>query len=168
MQGRGTPLPSAGRRALDILSSLFLIPAGEAAFSPLPGGENRLLQLAKKDEKGSLSERKNRSLLVNLIGNAVKYNRDGGTVGIQASRLDGKARIDVADNGLGIQAQNLPHIFDDFFREKRKETRDIEGNGLGLAIVKRLVERSSGKIEVQSTEGVGSTFSVYLPLNPSR
>lgn len=127
-----------------------------------------MLQLAKKDEKGSLSERKNRSLLVNLIGNAVKYNRDGGTVGIQASRLDGKARIDVADNGLGIQAQNLPHIFDDFFREKRKETRDIEGNGLGLAIVKRLVERSSGKIEVQSTEGVGSTFSVYLPLNPSR
>jgi signal transduction histidine kinase/DNA-binding NarL/FixJ family response regulator len=109
-----------------------------------------------------------RTLLVNLIGNAVKYNRDGGTVGIQANRLDGKARIDVTDTGLGIQAQNLPHIFDEFFREKRKETRDIEGNGLGLAIVKRLVERSSGKIEVQSTEGVGSTFSIYLPLNPLR
>jgi two-component system phosphate regulon sensor histidine kinase PhoR len=109
-----------------------------------------------------------RTLLVNLIGNAVKYNRDGGTVGVHASRLDGRVRIDVADTGLGIQAQNLPHIFDEFFREKKKETRDIEGNGLGLAIVKRLVERAPGKIEVQSAEGAGSTFSVYLPLNQPR
>ena len=109
-----------------------------------------------------------RTLLVNLIGNAIKYNRDGGTVGVHASRLDGKMRLDVADTGLGIQAQNLPHIFDEFFREKKKETRDIEGNGLGLAIVKRLVDRASGKIEVQSNEGVGSTFSVYLPLNQTR
>ena len=109
-----------------------------------------------------------RTLLVNLIGNAIKYNRDGGTVGVHASRLDGKMRLDVADTGLGIQAQNLPHIFDEFFREKKKETRDIEGNGLGLAIVKRLVDRASGKIEVQSNEGAGSTFSVYLPLNQTR
>jgi two-component system sensor histidine kinase BaeS len=89
-------------------------------------------------------------------------------VGVHASRLDGRVRIDVADTGLGIQAQNLPHIFDEFFREKKKETRDIEGNGLGLAIVKRLVERAPGKIEVQSAEGAGSTFSVYLPLNQPR
>ena len=109
-----------------------------------------------------------RTLLVNLVGNAIKYNRDGGTVGVHASRLDGKVRIDVADTGLGIQVQNLPHIFDEFFREKKKETRDIEGNGLGLAIVKRLVDRASGKIEVQSTEGAGSTFSVYLPLSQNR
>ena len=109
-----------------------------------------------------------RTMMVNLIGNAIKYNRDGGTVGVHASRLDGKVRLDVADTGWGIQAQNLPHIFDEFFREKKKETRDIEGNGLGLAIVKRLVDRAAGKIEVQSTEGAGSTFSVFLPLSQSR
>jgi len=109
-----------------------------------------------------------RTLLMNLIGNAIKYNRDGGTVGVHASRLDGKMRLDVADTGVGIQAQNLPHVFDEFFREKKKETREIEGNGLGLAIVKRLVDRASGKIEVQSKEGAGSTFSVYLPLSSGR
>lgn len=105
-----------------------------------------------------------RMILSNLVGNAIKYNRDGGMVEIAASQMDGLVRIDVADTGLGIQAKNLPHIFDEFFREKRKETRDIEGNGLGLAIVKRLVERLSGKIEVKSTEGIGSRFSIYLPL----
>jgi two-component system phosphate regulon sensor histidine kinase PhoR len=105
-----------------------------------------------------------RTILSNLVGNAIKYNRDGGKVEITALRTDGKVRIDVGDTGWGIQPQNLPHIFDEFFREKRKETKEIEGNGLGLAIVKRLVERSSGKIEVQSTEGVGSTFSVFLSI----
>ncbi len=105
-----------------------------------------------------------RMILSNLVGNAIKYNRDGGMVEIGASHMDGRVRIDVTDTGLGIQAKNLPHIFDEFFREKRKETRDIEGNGLGLAIVKRLVERVSGKIEVKSTEGIGSTFSIYLPI----
>jgi signal transduction histidine kinase len=57
----------------------------------------------------------------------------------------------------------LPHVFDEFFREKRPETRGVEGNGLGLAIVKRLVDRAAGRIQVVSTEGTGSTFSVYLP-----
>jgi two-component system phosphate regulon sensor histidine kinase PhoR len=108
-----------------------------------------------------------RTLLRNLVGNAVKYNRDNGQVGILVSRVDGRVRIDVRDSGLGIQAQNLARIFDEFFREKRKETREIEGNGLGLAIVKRLVERASGRIEVESAEGVGSTFTVYLPIASS-
>jgi two-component system phosphate regulon sensor histidine kinase PhoR len=105
-----------------------------------------------------------RTMLTNLIGNAVKYNRDGGALRVRVSRVNGEARIDVADTGLGIRAQNLQHIFDEFFREKRSETREIEGNGLGLAIVRRLADRSSGRVEVASTEGTGSTFSLYLPL----
>jgi two-component system phosphate regulon sensor histidine kinase PhoR len=109
-----------------------------------------------------------RTILSNLVGNAIKYNREDGQVRISTSHVNGFVRIDVTDSGLGIQTQNLPHVFDEFFREKRKETRDIEGNGLGLAIVKRLVERSAGRIEVQSAEGVGSTFSVYLPGNGGR
>lgn len=105
-----------------------------------------------------------RTILTNLVGNAVKYNRDGGKIGIRISRVNGDVRIDVADTGLGIRTQNLPHVFDEFFREKRPETRGVEGNGLGLAIVKRLVDRAAGRIQVASTEGTGSTFSVYLPV----
>jgi signal transduction histidine kinase len=77
--------------------------------------------------------------------------------------VKGEVRIDVADTGLGIRAQNLPHIFDEFFREKRPATRGVEGNGLGLAIVKRLVDRAAGRVHAVSTEGAGSTFSVSLP-----
>jgi signal transduction histidine kinase len=69
-----------------------------------------------------------RTILTNLVGNAVKYNREEGTVGIRVVRVNGEVRIDVADTGLGIRAQNLPHVFDEFFREKRPETRQVEGN----------------------------------------
>ena len=70
--------------------------------------------------------------------------------------------IEVADSGIGIRTENLAQLFQEFFREKRSETRDIDGNGLGLAIVKRLVERACGQIEVESTLGVGSLFRVVL------
>lgn len=123
------------------------------------------LQLAPELPKAEIAAEDLGAVLSNLIGNAVKYNRENGEVRIRASCADGFVCIDIADSGLGIQARNLPHVFDEFFREKRKETREIEGNGLGLAIVKRLVERAAGRIEVQSAEGVGSTFSVCLPGN---
>jgi two-component system phosphate regulon sensor histidine kinase PhoR len=105
-----------------------------------------------------------RLILSNLAGNAVKYNRDGGTVRVTGSAADGWLRLDVADTGIGIKAENVARLWDEFFREKRAETRQLEGNGLGLAIVKRLVERAGGRLEVTSVEGEGSTFSVLLPV----
>lgn len=102
-------------------------------------------------------------ILANLIGNAVKYNRPGGTVTVRAHREDRWVRLDVEDTGIGITPENLDRVFTEFFREKRPETRDLEGSGLGLAIVKRLVERAGGRVQVQSAPGVGSTFSVFLP-----
>jgi len=104
-----------------------------------------------------------RLALSNLAGNAVKYNRDGGTVDVTCRRDDGWVRVDVADTGIGIRQDNLERVLTEFFREKRPETRELEGNGLGLAIVKRLVERAGGRLEVRSTEGEGSTFSMLLP-----
>ncbi len=104
-----------------------------------------------------------RLLLSNLVGNAVKYNRDGGTVTVRGFVDDGWLRIDVTDTGIGIREENLARLWDEFFREKRIETRELEGNGLGLSIVKRLVERAGGRLEVASVEGEGSTFSVALP-----
>ena len=81
---------------------------------------------------------------------------------IRAARRATDVFVEVADDGIGIKSDNLPRLFEEFFREKRPETRDIDGNGLGLAIVKRLAERSGGGIDVQSTVGVGSVFCVRL------
>jgi two-component system, OmpR family, phosphate regulon sensor histidine kinase PhoR len=102
-------------------------------------------------------------ILVNLVGNAVKYNRDGGKVIVRAAHEGEWVRIDVEDSGIGIAKDNLEFLATEFFREKRPETRNLEGSGLGLAIVKRLSERAGGWMEVVSEEGVGSTFSVLLP-----
>lgn len=104
-----------------------------------------------------------RTVLMNLVGNAIKYNRDGGSVSLSASRKGTWVVLEVKDTGLGIKKENLPRVFDEFFREKTNATRDIEGNGLGLAIVKRLAERAGGRVEVVSTEGEGTTFTVQLP-----
>ncbi|NLE21953.1 MAG: response regulator [Actinobacteria bacterium] len=102
-------------------------------------------------------------LLSNLVGNAVKYNREGGTVTVRGFVEDGWLRLEVSDTGIGIRKENLDRLWDEFFREKRPETRELEGNGLGLSIVKRLVERAGGRLEVASVEGEGSIFSVVLP-----
>ncbi len=104
-----------------------------------------------------------RLVLSNLVGNAVKYNRDGGSVTARGAVADGWLRLDVADTGIGIREANLARLWDEFYRESRDETRELEGNGLGLSIVKRLVERAGGHLEVASIEGEGSTFSVLLP-----
>jgi signal transduction histidine kinase len=104
-----------------------------------------------------------RLVLSNLVGNAVKYNRDRGSVTVRGAVEDGWLRLDVADTGIGIREQSLGRLFDEFYREKRDETRELEGNGLGLSIVKRLVERAGGRLEVASVEGEGSAFTVLLP-----
>jgi signal transduction histidine kinase len=105
-----------------------------------------------------------RSVLGNLVGNGIKYGREQGTLRITVARAGDDARIEVADSGIGIAPDNVDRIFSEFFREKRSETRDIDGNGLGLAIVKRLAERAGGRVEVESQLGVGSTFRVMVPL----
>jgi signal transduction histidine kinase/DNA-binding response OmpR family regulator len=107
-----------------------------------------------------------KTILGNLIGNAIKYSRSAGAVRVTASRQEGAIAVDISDAGIGIKPENLSRLFDEFFREKRTETRDIEGNGLGLAIVKRLVERAGGRVEVTSVLGQGSTFRVVLPASP--
>ena len=102
-------------------------------------------------------------ILTNLVGNAVKYNRDGGSVTVRARHEGEWVRIDVEDTGVGIAAENLDQVFTEFFREKRAETKGLEGSGLGLAIVKRLTERAGGRVQLASERGEGSTFSVFLP-----
>ncbi len=100
----------------------------------------------------------------NLISNAVKYNTRGGSVVLEGACVDGNLRIDVRDTGLGIPQDEIPFIFEDFFRVKSSKTAEIPGTGLGLSIVKKIVEGHHGSVDVDSAEGEGTTFSVFLPL----
>jgi signal transduction histidine kinase len=105
------------------------------------------------------------TVISNLVTNAIKYNRRGGRVTVRAARRDGAARLEVTDTGLGIPAGSLPRIFDEFYRAGG-EASGIPGTGLGLAICRRIAHDLGGGIEVASTEGAGSTFTVTLPLAP--
>ena len=101
----------------------------------------------------------------NLISNAIRYNKEGGTVTCTIQKKEGHMRIQVEDSGIGIGQNDIENIFDDFVRIKNEETKNISGSGLGLSIVKKLVDHYSGKIEVTSTPGQGSTFRITFPIN---
>jgi two-component system phosphate regulon sensor histidine kinase PhoR len=99
----------------------------------------------------------------NLISNAIKYTPDGGRVTIGLDDDEGFVRVSVTDTGIGIKDEDIPRIFDKFYRVKSSDTRQIVGTGLGLSIVKSIVDAHMGTISVESTEGKGTTFSILLP-----
>jgi heavy metal sensor kinase len=107
-----------------------------------------------------------KQVLVNLIGNAIKYTPVGGEVIVGVGKQDNRARVTVTDNGPGIPAADLPHIFERFYRGEKSRTRGREGKGfgLGLSIAYWIVRNHGGLIEVSSKEGGGTSFSVWLPL----
>ena len=104
------------------------------------------------------------TVISNLVTNAIKYNRPEGQVRVRAARDGDSARVEVTDTGIGIPEDSLTRIFEEFFRVSTGEARDIPGSGLGLAICRRIVQELSGSIDVTSTLGSGSTFTVRLPL----
>jgi two-component system phosphate regulon sensor histidine kinase PhoR len=109
-------------------------------------------------------ESKLRQVLANLVDNAVKYSPDGGLVEIRLSDDNGHCLIAVADEGLGIPADELDRIFEKFYRLDPEQTHGVGGSGLGLYICRELVERMSGSLTVASELDRGSTFTVELPL----
>jgi two-component system phosphate regulon sensor histidine kinase PhoR len=102
--------------------------------------------------------------ILNLLANAVKFNRPNGEVRVGAS-LDDRHRVSIfiADTGVGIPSEDLPRIFERFYRIDKARSRQVGGTGLGLSIVKHVVERMNGVVEVESTLGRGSTFTLRLP-----
>jgi two-component system phosphate regulon sensor histidine kinase PhoR len=100
----------------------------------------------------------------NLISNAINYSPDGGKVTVTARGHGEYVEIQVADTGLGIPSEELPKIFDRFYRIKHPKTRQVMGTGLGLALVKGVVEAHHGTIDVTSAGGKGTTFKILLPL----
>jgi two-component system OmpR family sensor kinase len=107
-----------------------------------------------------------KQLLLNLVSNGLKYTPEGGDVTLALNRDDEWVRVDVVDTGVGIPAEDLPHIFDRFYRVDKARSRAMGGTGLGLSIAHWIAEAHGGQLSVVSEVGKGSTFTVKLPLAP--
>jgi heavy metal sensor kinase len=105
-----------------------------------------------------------RELFLNLLDNAIRYSPDGGKISLTLRRVEEMAVISIADTGIGISEEDIPHIFERFYRVDKARSRVENGAGLGLAICKYIAEIHGGRIEVISRLGEGSTFSVWLPI----
>jgi two-component system phosphate regulon sensor histidine kinase PhoR len=108
-------------------------------------------------------EQRLHEVLYNLLDNAMKYSRDGDQVRLSAEQGDGEVVISVADTGIGIAREDLPRIFERFYRTDRARSRELGGTGLGLAIVKHIVQLHQGRVEAESELGKGTTIRVVLP-----
>jgi signal transduction histidine kinase len=102
--------------------------------------------------------------VANLVTNAVKYSKENGSIHIGIKREENMVVLQVEDDGLGIGKEDLPFIFEHFFRGEKSRSRQFGGTGLGLSIVKYIVEAHGGYITVKSQLGEGSVFKIYLPL----
>ena len=105
-------------------------------------------------------------VVANLVANAVKFTQRGGSVSVDVASTPDGARIEVVDTGVGIDATELPHIFERFYRGSRANEARGSGSGLGLAIVRSIVDMHGGTVEVESRVGTGSRFTVMLPRDP--
>jgi signal transduction histidine kinase len=155
---QGMPMPLAPQplavdalfqQALDVLRPLALDKNQELTVDVAPG-----LPRVRADRERLLQ------VLSNLVGNAIKFTPPGGCVTVRARKADGQVRISVKDNGPGLRAEDVPHLFERFWRATGVLER---GTGLGLSIAKSIVEAHGGSIWVETREGVGSTFFFTLP-----
>jgi signal transduction histidine kinase len=105
-----------------------------------------------------------KQMFLNLLDNAVKYTAQGGEVYVSMERVENSVRISVRDTGIGIPQADQPHIFDRFYRVDKARSRKLGGAGLGLSIARWIAEAHQGEIQVESSNGTGSIFSVTLPL----
>lgn len=171
----------------DILT-LSRFDAGRVTLRPRPLGLNALIESVMNSHRalalaGNITLKQNLSpddvevlgdaekltqVLNNLVENAIHYTPEGGEVVVSSGTERREGRVwgilRVQDTGIGIPLEELPHIFERFYRGSEPQKRQIQGTGLGLAIVAELVKLHEGQITVTSTPGAGSTFTVYLPL----
>lgn len=126
------------------------------------------LEIELKDETHNLAtvqadpDLLNRAIM-NLMENAVKYNQNPPVIKLQLTQEDQKFKLTIQDNGIGIPAKDLPHIFERFYRVDKARSRKLGGSGLGLSIVKIIIEKLHGTISAESEPGLGSTFTLIFP-----
>ncbi len=130
------------------------------------------VSLGEEDQASSFGDRdKIKQVLLNLVSNAIKYTPSGGKVTLGLARVNGWARFTVIDTGVGIPPDDLPYVFDRFYRVDKSRTRGAgtpSGAGLGLSIAKWIAQAHGGRLEVSSHVGKGSAFSLWLPLAETR
>jgi signal transduction histidine kinase len=100
-----------------------------------------------------------------VLGNAIKYTPEAGCIQVHIGQNDGQVLISVSDTGIGIPAEDLPKIGDEFFRAKNARRSEAAGTGLGLSIVKELMNNYGGSMDVDSVEGQGTTIRLLLPVD---
>ena len=123
------------------------------------------INLSMKDEISVMGDSlKLQQVIYNVIDNAIKYTPRGGEVETSLVRSGRRALIRISDTGIGIPAEDLPHIFDRFYRVDKARSRATGGTGLGLSIVKQIVQQHGGSITASSTEGKGTAFEISLPI----
>jgi len=121
------------------------------------------IKLDSKNYKILGDEKSLVDLMVLLLDNAIKYSKPGGTVEVTSKKTDHQIQLKIRDEGTGISEEDLPHIFDRFYRADKSRSQDIPGYGLGLSIAKKIAEEHAGSISVTSTLGQGATFIVIFP-----
>jgi two-component system phosphate regulon sensor histidine kinase PhoR len=104
-----------------------------------------------------------KQMMINLVDNAIKYTNPNGKVDVRALREGERITIEVEDDGIGIPDENIPRLFERFYRVDKARSRKMGGTGLGLAIVKHIVMIFNGEIHVKSKLGIGTTFTITLP-----
>jgi PAS domain S-box-containing protein len=133
-------LPAAAQAQIELVTDLAQLPE-------IPGDRARLAQVVD-----------------NFVSNAIKFTPSGGTITVATRLHDGEVELEVSDTGMGIPADELPHLFQRFFRTERATASAIQGTGLGLAIAKAIVEGHRGRIGAESENCAGTTFRIFLPV----
>jgi two-component system, OmpR family, sensor kinase len=105
-----------------------------------------------------------KEVVVNLLSNAINYTPEGGKISVRVAKVQDRALLEIADNGIGIPAAALPHVFERFYRVDKARSRKHGGAGLGLSIVRSICEAHGGRIDIESAEGKGTLCRVLLPL----
>ena len=174
-------------RLVDDLRTLSLAEAGQLEFRPKPTDLKELSSRVIDDFRSQFTAKniavalessvnlpeawvdpeRTAQVLRNLLSNAMHYTPEGGSIKLTLNSDNNGVIVSVIDTGIGIPPDDLPRIFDRFYRVDRSRTRSTGGSGLGLAIVKQLVEAQGGKVWAESIFGKGSTFSFYVPYHRS-
>jgi signal transduction histidine kinase len=158
----------AGRVTLSFANVDLVKFISEVTQDLLPAMSDKELELSvelpEEPARAFIDSDRMQQVLHNLLENAIRYTEPGGKVRVRLTSSPSEARIEVSDTGIGIPEANLPYVFERFFRSDRARRAHPGGSGLGLSIVRWIVEAHKGKVEVVSSVGEGTTFTVTLPL----
>ena len=131
------------------------------------GSDAPEISLGDEDQALVMGDRERlRQVVLNLTDNAIKYTPNGGSVTLSLEKSEGWVKVAVSDTGIGISEDDLPHVFDRFYRTDKARSRELGGSGLGLSIVQWIAAAHKGRVTVTSALQQGSTFTLWLPAMP--